>query len=220
MSLAELLRSTGTRGRKRQREQRAHLVTSPVIADKTGGYPEDRSCCPQSTRHNAGVRAEKLIDLDTTLAEARAAKASGAGRFGMGAAWRSPKDRDLDRVGAMVAHVKALGLETSATLGMLTADQALRLRRSDLDYYNHNLDTSLEYYGRIITTRTYRDGLATLEAVRAAGARSSLSSCRSVRSSSEYRQPAQARTGPVLRIVEDCWEMDIPDSVNDARLLT
>ena len=109
------------------------------------------------------------MSLDAVLKEARAAKAGGASRFCMGAAWRSPKDRDLDSVCAMVEGVKALGLETCATLGMLTADQAARLKLSGLDYYNHNLDTSPEYYGAIITTRTYQDRLDTLEHVRRAG---------------------------------------------------
>ena len=109
------------------------------------------------------------MPLDAVLAEARAAKSAGASRFCMGAAWREPKDRDLNKVCAMVEGVKALGLETCATLGMLTADQARRLRASGLDYYNHNLDTSPEYYGAIITTRTYRERLDTLAAVRAAG---------------------------------------------------
>jgi len=115
------------------------------------------------------VQAEKLMSLSTVLAEARAAKKAGASRFCMGAAWRSPKDRDLDSVCAMVEGVKALGLETCVTLGMLTGPQARRLKGAGLDYYNHNLDTSPEYYGAIITTRTYQDRLDTLEHVREAG---------------------------------------------------
>ena len=115
------------------------------------------------------MRAEKLMALDAVLAEARAAKAAGATRFCMGAAWRSPKDRDLDPVCAMVEGVKALGLETCATLGMLTAAQAQQLKEAGLDYYNHNLDTSPEFYGKIITTRTYQDRLDTLDHVRDAG---------------------------------------------------
>jgi len=142
---------------------------STLLSIKTGGCPEDCAYCPQSAKFDTGVTAEKLMDVDAVLAEARTAKASGASRFCMGAAWRSPKDRDLDRVCAMVAGVKALGLETCVTLGMLTGPQARRLKDSGLDYYNHNLDTSPEYYGSIITTRTYQDRLDTLEQVRAAG---------------------------------------------------
>jgi biotin synthase len=115
------------------------------------------------------VRAEKLMPLDAVLAEARAAREAGAGRFCMGAAWRSPKERDLEAVCAMVEGVKALGLETCATLGMLTAAQAGKLKAAGLDYYNHNLDSSPEFYGEIITTRTYEDRLETLDHVRAAG---------------------------------------------------
>jgi biotin synthase len=142
---------------------------STLLSIKTGGCPEDCAYCPQAARYDTGVEAEKLMSVDAVLTEARAAKAGGASRFCMGAAWRSPKDRDLDNVCAMVEGVKALGLETCATLGMLTGDQAARLKQSGLDYYNHNLDTSPEYYGAIITTRTYGDRLDTLEHVRAAG---------------------------------------------------
>jgi biotin synthase len=142
---------------------------STLLSIKTGGCPEDCAYCPQSASYDAGVRAEKLMDLDAVLAAARSAKAAGASRFCMGAAWRSPKDRDLDSVAAMVEGVKMLGLETCATLGMLTAAQAQRLKCSGLDYYNHNLDTSPEYYGAIITTRAYQDRLDTLAHVREAG---------------------------------------------------
>jgi biotin synthase len=127
--------------------------------------------CPQSASYETGVAAEKLMSRDAVLAQARAAKDAGASRFCMGAAWRSPKNRDLDQVCAMVAGVKALGLETCATLGMLTPAQAQRLKTAGLDYYNHNLDTSPEYYGAIITTRTYQDRLDTLGHVRDAGIR-------------------------------------------------
>jgi biotin synthase len=147
----------------------AEVQISTLLSIKTGGCPEDCAYCPQSAKYNTGVKAEKLMELDAVLQEARAAKAGGASRFCMGAAWREPKDRDLDRVCEMVQGVKALGLETCATLGMLTASQARRLRQSGLDYYNHNLDTSPEYYGAIITTRVYRDRLDTLAAVRDAG---------------------------------------------------
>ena len=147
----------------------AEVQISTLLSIKTGGCPEDCAYCPQAARYDTGVKAEKLMSLDAVLGEARAAKAGGASRFCMGAAWRSPKDRELDQVCAMVEGVKALGLETCATLGMLTSEQAQRLQRSGLDYYNHNLDTSPEYYGAIITTRAYEDRLDTLEHVRAAG---------------------------------------------------
>jgi biotin synthase len=147
----------------------AEVQISTLLSIKTGGCPEDCAYCPQAARYDTGVKAEKLMSLDAVLGEARAAKAGGASRFCMGAAWRSPKDRELDQVCAMVEGVKALGLETCATLGMLTGEQAQRLKRSGLDYYNHNLDTSPEYYGAIITTRAYEDRLDTLEHVRAAG---------------------------------------------------
>jgi biotin synthase len=147
----------------------AAVQISTLLSIKTGGCPEDCAYCPQSARYDTGVRAEKLMGLGAVLAEARAAKQAGASRFCMGAAWREPRDRDLDSVCAMVEGVKVLGLETCATLGMLTAEQATRLKQSGLDFYNHNLDTSAEYYGQIITTRTYRDRLETLGHVRDAG---------------------------------------------------
>jgi biotin synthase len=144
---------------------------STLLSIKTGGCPEDCAYCPQSASYETGVEAEKLMSRDAVLAQAQAAKGAGATRFCMGAAWRSPKDRDLDQVCAMVTGVKALGLETCATLGMVTPDQAQRLKTAGLDYYNHNLDTSPEYYGAIITTRTYQDRLDTLAHVRDAGIR-------------------------------------------------
>ena len=147
----------------------AEVQISTLLSIKTGGCPEDCAYCPQAAQYNTGVKAEKLMSLDAVLREAKAAKDGGASRFCMGAAWRSPKDRDLDKVCAMVEGVKALGLETCVTLGMLTGAQAQRLKSSGLDYYNHNLDTSPEYYGDIITTRTYQDRLDTLEHVRDAG---------------------------------------------------
>ena len=147
----------------------AEVQISTLLSIKTGGCPEDCAYCPQAARYDTGVKAEKLMSLDDVLSEAAAAKAGGASRFCMGAAWRSPKDRELDHVCAMVEGVKALGLETCVTLGMLEAQQAKRLKDSGLDYYNHNLDTSPEYYSEIITTRTYQDRLDTLEHVRAAG---------------------------------------------------
>ena len=140
-----------------------------LLSVKTGGCPEDCAYCPQAAKFQTGVKAEKLMDLEAVLAEARAAKAGGASRFCMGAAWRSPKDRDLEKVCDMIEAVKALGMETCVTLGMLTDEQARRLKSCGLDYYNHNLDTSPEFYGEIITTRIYQDRLDTLEHVRAAG---------------------------------------------------
>jgi len=157
-----------------QRIHRLHfdpteVQISTLISIKTGGCPEDCAYCPQSSHYQTSVKAEKLMRLDAVVAEARAAKNAGASRFCMGAAWREPKDRDLDQVCEMVAGVKAIGLETCATLGMLTQHQARRLKAAGLDYYNHNLDTSPEYYGAIITTRTYQDRLDTLGHVRDAG---------------------------------------------------
>jgi biotin synthase len=157
-----------------QRIHRLHfdpteVQISTLISIKTGGCPEDCAYCPQSAHYQTSVKAEKLMRVDTVVTEARAAQSAGASRFCMGAAWREPKDRDLDTVCEMVAGVKALGLETCATLGMLTQHQARRLKAAGLDYYNHNLDTSPEYYGTIITTRAYQDRLDTLGHVRDAG---------------------------------------------------
>jgi len=142
---------------------------STLLSIKTGGCPEDCAYCPQSAHYDTGVDAGKLMPLDQVLAEARTARDAGASRFCMGAAWRSPKDRDLDRVCAMIEGVKELGLETCVTLGMLTQPQAQKLKAAGLDYYNHNLDTSPDFYGKIISTRTYEDRLETLENVRGAG---------------------------------------------------
>ncbi len=147
----------------------AEVQISTLLSIKTGGCPEDCAYCPQSAKYDTGVKAEKLMSLDAVLREARAARDAGAQRFCMGAAWREPKDRDLNSVCAMVEGVKALGLETCVTLGMLKREQARRLKESGLDYYNHNLDTSPEFYGEIVTTRTYQDRLDTLERVREAG---------------------------------------------------
>ena len=146
------------------RVQRATLLSI-----KTGGCPEDCGYCPQAARYHTGVDAQALLPLDEVVAAARAAKANGATRFCMGAAWRGPKARDLEPVLDMVREVKALGLETCCTLGMLKAGQAEQLRDAGLDYYNHNLDTSPEYYGNIVGTREYADRLETLERVREAG---------------------------------------------------
>ena len=145
------------------------VQVSTLLSIKTGACPEDCSYCPQSIRYDTGLEREALMDPGTVIERARAAKANGATRFCMGAAWRSPKDRDLETVAAMVSGVRELGLETCATLGMLTPAQARRLKDAGLDYYNPNLDTSADFYGEIITTRIYQDRLDTLAAVREAG---------------------------------------------------
>ena len=142
---------------------------STLLSIKTGGCPEDCGYCSQSAHAQTGLPASKLMAVEAVLAAAAEAKAAGSGRFCMGAAWREPKDRDLDALCEMVAGVKALGLETCMTLGMLSAEQAGRLAAAGLDYYNHNLDTSPEYYGEIISTRIWQDRLDTLEHVRASG---------------------------------------------------
>ena len=142
---------------------------SRLLSIKTGGCPEDCKYCPQSAHFDTSVDASKLMAVGAVLAEAEKARKSGASRFCMGAAWRNPKERDMDAIIAMVQGVKALGLETCMTLGMLTPDQADRLAEAGLDYYNHNVDTSEEFYGEIITTRTYEDRLETLEHVRQSG---------------------------------------------------
>jgi biotin synthase len=140
-----------------------------LLSIKTGGCPEDCGYCSQSAHHGTGLKADKLMDVDSVLAAAREAKAAGSQRFCMGAAWRSPKDRDMPKVVAMIEGVRALGLETCMTLGMLDAEQARTLGAAGLDYYNHNLDSSPEYYERVTTTRTYQDRLDTLAHVRDAG---------------------------------------------------
>jgi biotin synthase len=142
---------------------------STLLSIKTGACPEDCAYCPQSVRYDTGLDRERLLEVAEVRDRAAAAKAAGATRFCMGAAWRSPKKQDLEIVAAMVREVHALGLESCATLGMLTAGQARELRDAGLDYYNHNIDTSPEFYGEIITTRDFQDRLDTLEAVRAAG---------------------------------------------------
>ena len=153
----------------RQNFSANEVQMSTLLSIKTGGCPEDCGYCSQSASHETGLKASKLMEIEAVLADAKAAKESGATRFCMGAAWRSPKDKDLDAVCVMVEGVKALGMETCVTLGMLTGPQAERLKKSGLDYYNHNIDTSPEYYKEIITTRTYEDRLDTLAHVRDAG---------------------------------------------------
>ncbi|MFP5506507.1 MAG: biotin synthase BioB [Gammaproteobacteria bacterium] len=157
--------------------QQAHRVhfdpnavqISTLLSIKTGACPEDCAYCPQSAHYKTELDVERLLPLEAVLDEARAAKERGASRFCMGAAWRAPRDKDLAQVEAMIEGVKALGLETCVTLGMLTGAQTQRLKAAGLDYYNHNLDTSPEFYGEIISTRTYQDRLETLAHVREAG---------------------------------------------------
>ncbi|MDR3505397.1 MAG: biotin synthase BioB [Acidocella sp.] len=145
------------------------IQISTLLSIKTGGCPEDCGYCPQAAEYETGTKANKLMAVEAVLEQARAAKEKGAARFCMGAAWRSPKEHDLEAVCSMVSGVKALGLETCVTLGMLNREQSSKLKDAGLDYYNHNLDTSPEYYDKVITTRTYQDRLDTLEAVRDAG---------------------------------------------------
>ena len=147
----------------------AEVQMSTLLSIKTGACPEDCAYCPQSVRFETGVINEALLPLEIVIARARAARAAGATRFCMGAAWRSPKPKDLEKVEAMVRAVHELGLETCVTLGMVSGPQARALKNAGLDYYNHNLDTSEEYYAEIISTRTYQDRLDTLTAVREAG---------------------------------------------------
>jgi len=159
---------------------RAHMVhrehhdpnavqVSTLLSIKTGGCPEDCAYCPQAQRYQTGVKAEKLMSVEAVLERARAARDAGASRFCMGAAWRSPKDRDVAKVAEIVSAVKGLGLETCATLGMLSGEQATTLKQAGLDYYNHNIDTAPDFYGDVISTREYRDRLDTLGRVRTAG---------------------------------------------------
>jgi len=157
-----------------QTVHRAHfdpneVQLSTLLSIKTGGCPEDCAYCPQSVRFNTGVGDQALLSVDEVVAAARVARANGATRFCMGAAWRGPKQRDIDQVAAMIRAVRELGMETCATLGMLKDGQAEQLGEAGLDYYNHNLDTAPEYYREIIHTREQRDRLETLERVRAAG---------------------------------------------------
>ena len=147
----------------------SEVQLSQLLSVKTGGCAEDCGYCSQSSHFDTGLKASKLMEPQAVIAEAMAAKAGGAQRFCMGAAWRELKDRDLPKLAAMIAGVKALGLETCATLGMLTPEQARALKAAGLDYYNHNLDTGPDYYAEVVTTRTYQDRLDTLASVRAEG---------------------------------------------------
>jgi biotin synthase len=157
-----------------QTAHRAHfdpnqVQVSTLLSIKTGACPEDCGYCSQSSKHDTGLEREKLLPLDEVIAAAEAAKAKGSTRFCMGAAWRNPTDKNLDKVVDMIQAVRGLGMETCVTLGMLTGPQAERLKDAGLDYYNHNLDTSPEFYGNVITTRTFQDRIDTLEHVRGAG---------------------------------------------------
>jgi biotin synthase len=153
----------------RQHHAASEVQLCTLLSIKTGGCPEDCGYCSQSAHADTGLKAEKLMDADAVIAAAREAKAHGSQRFCMGAAWREPKGRDMAVLCQMVSEVKAMGLETCMTLGMLTGDQARALKDAGLDYYNHNIDTSPEHYGDIITTRTFQERLDTLEEVRKAG---------------------------------------------------
>lgn len=146
-----------------------YVQVSTLLSIKTGACPEDCKYCPQSARYDTGLEKERLLEISKVIERAKEARAAGSTRFCMGAAWRNPKNRDIPYVVDMIKEVKALGLETCMTLGMLTREQAVALKQAGLDYYNHNLDTSPEFYGEIITTRTYQDRLDTLQNVRDAG---------------------------------------------------
>src|SRR5437868_4837937 len=167
LPLPELMYRAQTLHREHFPDGDVELAT--LLSIKTGGCEEDCGYCPQAARYDTGVEAKKMLGIDTVLDAARQAKQNGATRFCMGAAWRSPKERDMEKVEEMVRELKALGLETCATLGMLEEGQADRLKQAGLDYYNHNLDTAPEFYGDIITTRDYEDRLNTLERVRNVG---------------------------------------------------
>jgi biotin synthase len=153
----------------RQHHAPNQVQLSTLLSIKTGGCPEDCAYCPQSARHDTGMDAEKLMPVEDILAGAKAAKAAGATRYCMGAAWRRPRDRDIEALVEVIGAVREEGLETCMTLGMLTDAQAARLAEAGLDYYNHNIDTSPTFYGEIITTRDFQDRLDTLESVRNAG---------------------------------------------------
>ncbi|WP_295855818.1 biotin synthase BioB, partial [uncultured Xylophilus sp.] len=153
----------------RQHFPEGDIELATLLSVKTGGCPENCGYCPQSAEFDTGVKAQKLMERDEVLRAAQAAKDAGATRFCMGAAWRAPKDRDVEKVAVLVEAVKGLGLQTCATLGMLEPHHAVQLRNAGLDYYNHNLDTAPEYYGSVVDTRSYQQRLDTLRHVRAAG---------------------------------------------------
>jgi biotin synthase len=187
------------------------VQVSTLLSIKTGGCPEDCAYCPQAARYATGVEAEKLMSLDAVLAKAKQAKAAGATRFCMGAAWRSPKERDIPKIAAMVGAVKSLGMETCATLGMLSQPQADALKTAGLDYYNHNLDSAPEFYGEIIHTREYQDRLDTLECVREAGLKTCCGGIVGMGETREQRAgllqalanlPAHPESVPINRLVQ------------------
>ena len=167
LPFADLMHKAGEVHRERFNPNQVQVST--LLSIKTGGCPEDCAYCPQAARYDTGLKAQKLMALEDVLDKAAQAKAAGATRFCMGAAWRSPKNRDVAKVAEMISGVRALGMEACATLGMLNAEQAKALKDAGLDYYNHNLDTAPEDYGDIIKTRDYQDRLDTLEHVREAG---------------------------------------------------
>ncbi|TAK38835.1 MAG: biotin synthase BioB [Lysobacteraceae bacterium] len=195
----------------RQHFDPREVQVSTLLSVKTGGCPEDCSYCPQAARYHTGVDATKLMETDEVLAKARQAKAAGASRFCMGAAWRSPKDRDIPKVAEMIREVKALGMETCATLGMLSGHQADALKAAGLDYYNHNLDTAPEFYGEIIHTREFQDRLDTLSHVRDAGMKTCCGGIVGMGESREQRAgllqalvslPAHPDSVPINRLVQ------------------
>ena len=189
----------------------AEVQVSTLLSVKTGGCPEDCAYCPQAQRYHTGVDATKLMSTEAVLEKAKQAKAAGASRFCMGAAWRSPKDRDIPKVAAMIREVKSLGLETCATLGMLSGEQAQKLKDAGLDYYNHNLDTAPEFYNEIIRTREFQDRLDTLEHVRDAGMKTCCGGIVGMGESREQRAgllqtlanlPAHPDSVPINRLVQ------------------
>ncbi len=195
----------------RQHFDPSEVQVSTLLSVKTGGCPEDCAYCPQAQRYHTGVAAQKLMSTDAVLEKARQAKAAGASRFCMGAAWRSPKDRDIPKVAEMIREVKALGLETCATLGMLSGEQATALKAAGLDYYNHNLDTAPEFYGEIIHTREFQDRLDTLAHVRDAGMKTCCGGIVGMGESREQRAgllqalatlPAHPDSVPINRLVQ------------------
>ncbi len=189
----------------------AEVQVSTLLSVKTGGCPEDCGYCPQAARYHTGVEATKLMSTEAVVEKAKQAKAAGASRFCMGAAWRSPKDRDIPKVAAMISEVKALGLETCATLGMLSGEQAKALREAGLDYYNHNLDTAPEFYNQIIHTREMQDRLDTLSHVRDVGMKTCCGGIVGMGESREQRAgllqaletlPAHPVSVPINRLVQ------------------
>ncbi|MBA3485969.1 MAG: biotin synthase BioB [Lysobacter sp.] len=209
LPLPELLHRAGSVHRRHF--DPAQVQVSTLLSVKTGGCPEDCSYCPQAARYHTGVEASKLMDTEAVLDKARQARDAGASRFCMGAAWRSPKDRDIPKVAAMIAGVKALGLETCATLGMLSGDQARALRDAGLDYYNHNLDTAPEFYDQVIHTREFQDRLDTLGHVRDTGMKTCCGGIVGMGESREQRAgllqalanlPAHPDSVPINRLVK------------------